>query len=118
MSDDPFGGRSEPAETIERPKARAYRPAVRRRDSGALDSLVRAALDSARPGLIVMDRDLHVRLITRAATELLGIMPDDAALAQPVIPLPASRDGSPASRTSPRPGRRRTGFSSTPRRTR
>ena len=90
MSDDPFGGRSEPAETIDRLRARAYRPAVRRRDPGQLDPLVRAALDSARPGLIVMDRDLHVRLITRAATELLGIMPADAAVAQPVMGLLAS----------------------------
>ena len=87
MSNESFGGRLEPAETIDRQRARAYRAAVRRRDPGQLDSLVRAALDSARPGLIVMDRDFHVRLITRAAIDLLGLLPDDAALAQPVMTL-------------------------------
>ncbi len=71
-------------------RGRIARPGVRRRDPGRLDSLVRAALDSARPGLIVMDRDLTVRLITRAATDLLGIMPEDAGLAQPILSLLAA----------------------------
>jgi diguanylate cyclase (GGDEF)-like protein len=66
------------------------RPGVRRTIAGELDGLVRSALDHARHGLIIMDHGFCVRLITRGAIELLGIMPDDAAIDQPVMRLLAS----------------------------
>jgi diguanylate cyclase (GGDEF)-like protein len=92
MNDHAFGrvGNGRVSEPV-RGRARADNPAagagVRRSAPGALDALVRAALDSARPGLIVMDTSLTVQLITKGAIELLGIMPDDAAIARPVMSL-------------------------------
>jgi diguanylate cyclase (GGDEF)-like protein len=93
MNDDSFGrltGMGEGVEPPRRSKAGSMRPGVRRTQAGNLDALVRAALDNARHGLIVMDPDFCVRLITRGAIDLLGIMPDDAAIDQPVIRLLSS----------------------------
>ncbi len=92
MNDHAFGGLgngggSEPVRGRGRPDNPATGATVRRGQPVALDTLLRAALDSARPGLIVMDTSLTVQLITRAAVELLGIMPDDAAIARPVMSL-------------------------------
>jgi diguanylate cyclase (GGDEF)-like protein len=75
------------------PIARAMRPAaaaspsVRRRAAPELDRLVRAALDCARAGLIVLDRGKRVRLMTRAAADLLGVRPDPRGAALSVMRL-------------------------------
>jgi diguanylate cyclase (GGDEF)-like protein len=93
MNDDGFGRLTgmgdapEPSRNGARGKASPMRPGVRRTPPGALDALVRCALDNARHGLIVMDHGFCVRLMTRGAIELLGIMPDDAAIDQPVMRL-------------------------------
>src|SRR5271156_6181786 len=62
-----------------RPRAAAA-PGVRRRAAAEIDPLFRAALDAAPPGLIILDKDRHVRLMTRAAGDILGIRlaPGDA----------------------------------------
>jgi diguanylate cyclase (GGDEF)-like protein len=69
-----------------RPKPDAI-PAVRRKPVAALDPLLRAALDSARTGLIVLDNEKRVRLLTRAAAELLGLVPGAPDTAMPVMRL-------------------------------
>jgi len=52
------------------------RPKAARHASVGLDPLIRAALDGARTGMIVLDRDKVVRLITRNAAQLLGLHPN------------------------------------------
>jgi diguanylate cyclase (GGDEF)-like protein len=49
--------------------------------------LLRAALDCARAGLIVLDRDKRVRLFTRAASELLGVSPHPRSASLPIMRL-------------------------------
>ena len=72
------------------PRDRAGRPAsykpagIRRGASAALDPLLHAALDCARPGLMVLDNALNVRLLTRPAADLLGVPPVRNA-SQPVM---------------------------------
>jgi diguanylate cyclase (GGDEF)-like protein len=51
----------------------AAQPGVKRKASAELDPLLRAALDCARPGLMVLDRAMRVRLLTRSAADLLGV---------------------------------------------
>jgi diguanylate cyclase (GGDEF)-like protein len=62
-------------------------PGVRRKPAPELDPLLRAALDCARPGLIVLDNERRVRLLTRAAAELLGVAAGAPAQALPVMRL-------------------------------
>lgn len=53
-----------------------YRPAPARRNAAVpIDALIRAALDCKRGGLMVLDRERHVRLMNRPASELLGVAP-------------------------------------------
>lgn len=52
-----------------------------------LDDLVAAALDNAPVGLIVLDRDLTVRLVTSTATGLLGVRKGRDSPGQPVHQL-------------------------------
>jgi diguanylate cyclase (GGDEF)-like protein len=94
MSDDGFrdlidmGGGAEPARGGGgRSKTTPMRPGVRRTPAGELDALLRCALDHARHGLIVMDHSFCVRLITKGAIDLLGIMADDADIDQPLMRL-------------------------------
>lgn len=54
-------------------RPRAFRPSGIRRAASCPDQLVRAALDCARPGLIILDAALHIRLLTRGAADLLGL---------------------------------------------
>jgi diguanylate cyclase (GGDEF)-like protein len=51
----------------------AAHPGVKRKASAEIDPLLRAALDCARPGLMVLDRGMRVRLMTRSAADLLGV---------------------------------------------
>ena len=53
--------------------ARGGGPGVRRKAAPELDPLLRAALDCARSGLIILDRKRNVRLVTQAAAALLGV---------------------------------------------
>lgn len=62
-------------------------PSIARKAGTELDPLLRAALDCVRPGLIVLDRDKHVRLFTRAASELLGVAPHPRGAALPIMRL-------------------------------
>jgi diguanylate cyclase (GGDEF)-like protein len=62
-------------------------PAIARKAVPELDPLLRAALDCARPGLIVLDRDKRVRLFTRAASELLGVVPHPRGAALQIMRL-------------------------------
>jgi len=62
-------------------------PSIARKAGTELDPLLRAALDCARPGLIVLDRDKRVRLFTRAAGELLGVVPHPRGAALPIMRL-------------------------------
>jgi diguanylate cyclase (GGDEF)-like protein len=55
-----------------RPKAGASL-GVRRRASGDIDPLLRAALDVSPSGIIILDSERRVRLMTRAAADLLGV---------------------------------------------
>ena len=97
MNDDGFGRLTGVADTTQpergqpdqggRPRVAVQRPGVARRAAGELDSLVRAALNSVRHGLIIMDREFYVYLVTRSAAELLGITGDDAANVEPVMRL-------------------------------
>ena len=53
-----------------------------------MEPLLRAALDCARPGLLILDRAMRVRLVTRAAAELLGVKPPrEVAVTSPQLPL-------------------------------
>jgi diguanylate cyclase (GGDEF)-like protein len=69
-----------------RPAASAS-PAVRRQPAPELDPLLRAALDCARSGLIVLDREKRVRLFTRPAADLLGVRPHPRSAALPIMRL-------------------------------
>jgi diguanylate cyclase (GGDEF)-like protein len=75
------------------PFARASRPAssaspsIPRKAGIEIDRLLRAALDCARAGLIVLDRDKRVRLFTRAASELLGVSPHPRSASLPIMRL-------------------------------
>ncbi len=82
-----MGGAAQPPDPKGQARPLAQRPGVRRRGSSELDGLVRAALDSVRHGLIVMDQAFCVRLVTRSAAELLGLMMDDCSADQPVMRL-------------------------------
>jgi diguanylate cyclase (GGDEF)-like protein len=63
-------------------------PGVKRKAPAESDGLLRAALDCARPGLMVLDRAMRVRLLTRSAADLLGVVvPRGTAL--PVMRLMA-----------------------------
>ena len=55
-----------------RPKA-SVSLGVRRRASSEIDPLLRAALDVSPAGMIILDSERRVRLITRAAGDLLGV---------------------------------------------
>jgi diguanylate cyclase (GGDEF)-like protein len=59
---------------------------LRRGAPTALDPLLRAALDFARPGLMVLDHALNVRLLTRPAADLLGV-----SMAPTAAPMQALR---------------------------
>ena len=61
---------------------------VRRKAAVEMEPLLRAALDCARPGLLILDRAMRVRLVTRAAAELLGVKPPRGA-SMPVMQLMA-----------------------------
>ncbi|MEJ0049142.1 MAG: EAL domain-containing protein [Rhodospirillales bacterium] len=69
-----------------RPAASAS-PAIRRKPAPELDPLLRAALDCARTGLIVLDRDKRVRLLSRPAADLLGVHPEQRSAALPIMHL-------------------------------
>jgi len=58
---------------------------VRRRPAAELDPLLRAALDAAPPGLIIMDNSKRVRLMTRAAGDLLGVRMGPRDAPKPVM---------------------------------
>jgi len=55
------------------PTRNAPRPAIRRRAPSNDESLVLASLDYARHGLIILDRERRVRLISKPAALMLGI---------------------------------------------
>lgn len=79
----------EAALLLARPKRALRGPTaqVRRKTPAALDPLLRAALDCAGSGLIVLDRAKCVRLMTRTAGDLLGVMPHSNAAPVPVMRL-------------------------------
>lgn len=68
----------------------ASRPGVARRTTTELDPLLHAALDSMRGGLIVLTRDKMVRLVTKGATDMLGIRLGQGASAPSLLRLLAA----------------------------
>jgi diguanylate cyclase (GGDEF)-like protein len=68
-------------------RAGATHVGIRRKATGELDPLLRAALDAAPPGLIVLDNERRVRLVTRAASDLLGVGVAPRAGATPIMSL-------------------------------
>ncbi len=73
-------------------QASPSRATVRRRAIGSDESLLLAALDQARPGLIIMDRTQRVRLITKPAAGMLGISAANGRAGLPIMQvLAASR---------------------------
>jgi len=60
-------------------------PAIRRKPAAELDPLLRAALDCARHGLIILDCDKNIRLVTRSAAEMLGIAQPPGAHPVPLM---------------------------------
>jgi len=70
-----------------RPRAGGTPAGIRRKAAGELDQLLRAALDAAPPGLIVLDNERRARLVTRAASDLLGVRVAPRAGAMPIMRL-------------------------------
>jgi diguanylate cyclase (GGDEF)-like protein len=70
-----------------RPRAGATPAGIRRKAAGELDQLVRAALDAAPSGLIILDSERRARLVTRAASDLLGVRAVHRAGAIPIMCL-------------------------------
>ena len=62
---------------LTRPKSRVFQSSAKasRQPSARVDPLLRAALDSARQGMLVLDLDNCVHLVTRKAADLLGLHP-------------------------------------------
>ena len=77
--------------SVASPLARSTRPAIspgiRRKAGGEIDPLLKAALDCARSGLIVLDKQRQVRFISQAAAALLGVRHATRAGPLPIMRL-------------------------------